>query len=85
MFPEVTIEVIRQKRSGIGAAVYEGFYASTGDHVTAIGADMDNPRCMDKMSELYGDEPEIEVDDNEEEEEEDYIFDLSEKPRGLRS
>ena len=53
LFPEVTIEVIRQKRSGIGAAVYEGFYASTGDHVTAIGADMENdPRDIAAMIDM---------------------------------
>ena len=49
-YPEMKIEVIRQKRPGIGAAVYDGFYAATGDYVTAIGADMENdPRDIAAM------------------------------------
>ena len=49
-FPEMKIEVIRQEKPGIGAAVYEGFYSATGDYVTAIGADMENdPRDIAAM------------------------------------
>lgn len=49
-YPEMKIEIVRQKRPGIGAAVYEGFYAATGDYVTAIGGDMENdPRDIAVM------------------------------------
>ena len=49
-FPEIPLKVVRQNRPGIGAAVYEGFYASTGDYVTAIGADLENdPRDIAEM------------------------------------
>ena len=49
-FPEMRIEVVRQEKPGIGAAVYEGFYSATGDYVTAIGADMENdPRDIAAM------------------------------------
>ncbi|MBR6473507.1 MAG: SEL1-like repeat protein [Firmicutes bacterium] len=52
------------------------------------GADLDNVRCMDKVSDLAGEmaDFEIENDINDEDEEEDtFVFDLSEKPGGLRS
>lgn len=52
-FPEVLIRVICQTRPGVNAAVYEGFCSSQGDHVTVIGADMENdPRDIAKMIEL---------------------------------
>lgn len=58
LFPEVTIEVIRQERPGIGAAVYDGFYSSTGDYVTAIGADMENdPRDIAAMIDMAKQHP----------------------------
>ena len=58
LFPEITIEVIRQDRPGIGAAVYDGFYASTGDYVTAIGADMENdPRDIAAMIDMAKQHP----------------------------
>lgn len=53
LFPEVDIQVIRQSSPGIGAAVYEGFCSASGDHVVAIGADMENDPCdIAKMAEL---------------------------------
>lgn len=49
-FPEVRLEIVRQNRPGIGAAVYEGFYSATGDYLTAIGGDMENdPRDIAEM------------------------------------
>lgn len=53
LFPEVDIKPVKQKRPGIGAAVYEAFNAAAGDHLTAIGADMENdPRDIAAMLEI---------------------------------
>lgn len=52
-FPGICIKVMCQKRPGVNAAVYEGFYSSCGDYITAIGADMENdPHDVAKMLEL---------------------------------
>ena len=49
-FPEIKIVVMCQNRPGVNAAVYEGFCSACGDHVLAIGADMENdPRSISEM------------------------------------
>ena len=58
LFPDVRIEVMKQSRPGVCAAICEGFYSASGDHVTAIGADLENdPRDIAVMIEMAKQHP----------------------------
>ena len=58
VFPEIRIDVSRQSMPGVNAAIYESFYAASGDHIVLLCADMENdPRDVKKMIELSKQHP----------------------------
>lgn len=53
LYPEVELVTMKQPGKGVNDAICEGFFAAKGDHVVAIGADMENdPRDVALMTEI---------------------------------
>ena len=51
-----------------------------------FGADLEDIKCMDKLSDIYEDMPDLDIDkEGEPGEDDEYYFDLSEKPSSLRN